>query len=91
MTLNPVPVDIKPRELATAINEDNTAASMDLAFQVAGYFELNDVDARTIASQVAASVVAWREEAARHGLNKNSIDRMASGFEHEDLAKAARR
>jgi hypothetical protein len=26
-----------------------------------------------------------RNEAARHGLTKNEIDRMASAFEHEDL------
>jgi serine/threonine-protein kinase HipA len=34
--MNPVPIDIKPRVLSTAINEDNTA-SLTLAMEVAGY------------------------------------------------------
>ncbi len=89
--LNPVPVDIKPRVLTTAINEDDTTASLELAFEVAAYFELNDREARQVASEVANSVVAWREEAARHGLSKNEIDRMASAFEHEDVRNAIRR
>jgi serine/threonine-protein kinase HipA len=40
--LNPVPIDIKPRTLTTAINEDDGTASLGLAMEVAGYFELND-------------------------------------------------
>jgi serine/threonine-protein kinase HipA len=89
--LNPVPVDIKPRVLTTAINEDDTTASLDLAFEVAGYFELKDREARHIASEVGKSVKAWRREAARHGLSKSEIDRVASAFEHDDLQQALRR
>ena len=33
--LNPVPVDIKPRILSTAIDEADGTASLDLAYQVA--------------------------------------------------------
>ena len=44
--LNPVPVDIKPRILATAITPDDNTASTDLAFEVAAYFELGDALAR---------------------------------------------
>ena len=89
--LNPVPVDIKPRALTTAINEEDTTASLDLAFEVAPYFELKDAEARQIAAEVANNVARWRQEAARHGLSKTEIDRMASAFEHEDLDKATRR
>ena len=39
--LNPVPTDIKPRILSTAINEDDNTASLALAMEVAGYFELD--------------------------------------------------
>ena len=46
--LNPVPIDIKPRILTTAIAEDDTTASLDLAFRVAAYFELTDDRARAI-------------------------------------------
>jgi serine/threonine-protein kinase HipA len=42
-----------------------------------------------IAKQVGKAVSKWRDEAARHGLTKNEIERMASAFEHADL-KAAR-
>ena len=35
--LNPVPVDIKPRILTTAINEDDGTASLTLALDVAAY------------------------------------------------------
>jgi serine/threonine-protein kinase HipA len=86
--LNPVPVDIKPRILTTAINEDDNTASLALAFEVAGYFELDDKGARGVASDVGKVVSSWREEAARHGLAKAEIDRMASAFQHEDSARA---
>jgi serine/threonine-protein kinase HipA len=89
--LNPVPVDVKPRVLTTAINEEDTTASLDLAFEVAGYFELKDREARHIASEVGKSVKAWRREAVRHGLSKSEIDRVASAFEHDDLQQALRR
>jgi serine/threonine-protein kinase HipA len=89
--LNPVPVDIKPRILTTAINEEDTTASLDLAFQVAAYFELKDVEARKIAADVARAVANWRREASRQGLSKAEIDRMASAFDHEDREKATRR
>jgi len=86
--LNPVPVDIKPRVLTTAINEDDPTASLALALEVAGYFELDDAHARAVAGSVAHAVATWRDEAARHGLTKAEIDRVASAFEHDDLREA---
>ena len=87
--LNPVPTDIKPRILSTAITEDDSTASFALAMEVAGYFELEDAKAREVAAQVGQAVSTWRGEAARHGLTKAEIDRMASAFEHEDLRLAS--
>ncbi|HEV2349300.1 MAG TPA: HipA domain-containing protein [Terriglobia bacterium] len=86
--LNPVPTDIKPRILATAINEEDNTASLALAMDVAGYFDLDAANARAIAAGVGNVVSQWRDEALRHGLSKASIDRMASAFEHEDLRLA---
>jgi serine/threonine-protein kinase HipA len=86
--LNPVPTDIKPRILTTAINEDDNTASLALAMEVAGYFELDADKAREIATQVGKAVSKWRGEAAQHGLTKPEIDRMASAFEHQDLEMA---
>jgi serine/threonine-protein kinase HipA len=89
--LNPVPIDIKPRILATAINEDDNTASLVLAMEVAGYFDLDAGTARAVAAEVGNAVSEWRAEAARHGLTKAEIDRMASAFEHRDLEIARNR
>lgn len=86
--LNPVPTDIKPRVLTTAIDLDDGAASLDLALSVVGYFELDEAKAHVIAAEVGQAVATWREEAAQLGLTRAEIDRMASAFEHEDLKAA---
>jgi serine/threonine-protein kinase HipA len=86
--LNPVPVDVKPRILTTAINEEDTTASLSIAMEVAGYFELDNAEAREIAAQVGKAVSNWRDEAAGQGITRNEIDRMASAFEHEDMKEA---
>ena len=86
--LNPVPTDIKPRILTTAINEDDSTASLALAMSVVKYFELDAAKAREIAKEVGKAVSKWRVEAARSGITKSEIDRMASAFEHEDLKEA---
>jgi serine/threonine-protein kinase HipA len=86
--LNPVPTDIKPRVLTTAIDLDDGTASLKLAYDVASYFELKPAEARAIARDVGKAVVAWRKDAARLGLGSSEIDRMASAFEHDDLKVA---
>ena len=72
--LNPVPIDIKPRVLVTAIIEGDNTASLALAFQVAGYFEISTTRAREIAAEVAAVVSTWRAQAKRRGLSRREID-----------------
>jgi serine/threonine-protein kinase HipA len=52
------------------------------------YFRLDKVEAKAIAKNVGDAVASWREVAAQHGLTANQIDRMASAFEHNDLAIA---
>lgn len=86
--LNPVPADIKPRVLTTAINEDDTTASLQVALDTANYFGLAAPHAGAIAAEVGAAVARWRHEAEAFGLTKSQADRMASAFEHEDLALA---
>jgi len=86
--LNPVPVDIKPRILATDIDLDVGTASLDLVLEVAGYFELDGAEARTIASEVGKAVGGWRKVANNLGLTSHEIDRVASAFEHDDLRRA---
>ncbi len=86
--LNPMPIDLKPRVLSTMITEEDSTASLNLAMEVAGYFELDAARAKAISSEVAQSVATWRKEGGRHGLSKTEIDRMASAFEHDDLKQA---
>jgi serine/threonine-protein kinase HipA len=89
--LNPVPVDIKPRVLSTSINEDDGTASLDLAMEVAEYFELEASAARKIATQTGRAASKWRLVAKQMGIKDVEIDRMASAFEHADLDRAAKR
>ena len=86
--LNPVPVDIKPRVLTTAIDLEDGTASIELAFEVASYFELTSDQARAIAAKVGKAVATWRKEAAKFRLTEPEIGRMASAFEHDDLKAA---
>jgi serine/threonine-protein kinase HipA len=86
--LNPKPVDIKPRILTTAIDEEDGTASLDLALATAAHYKLKPEMARRIMREVGAAVARWREAAGALGLSKNSIERMASAFEHEDLRQA---
>ena len=88
--LNPTPVDVKPRILTTTIDGDDGTASLTLALGVAGYFGLDKKAARKIAREVGKAVSNWRFEAARQGIGKSEINRMASAFEHADLKDALR-
>ena len=86
--LNPVPVDIGPRVLSTAIDLDDPTASIDLVSETAESYGLKPPDAQGIALEVAQAVSGWREAAARLGIVAREIERMASAFEHKDLEKA---
>ena len=86
--LNPTPTDIKPRILSTAIDLIDPSASLDVAASVAHYFDLDNLQAKSIFKEVGLATALWREEAAKLKIKKTEIDRMASAFEHEDLQKA---
>ena len=58
---NPVPLDIKPRVLTTAIDEVDGTASLDLALETAAHYKLTPDQARAVAREVGRSAVA------RHG------------------------
>jgi serine/threonine-protein kinase HipA len=87
--LNPVPVEIKPRVLSTTITLDDGTASLNLAYEVAPYFELDVKAARRIVKEVSAVTAKWRTEAAKLGISKPEISRMASAFEHDDRVMVA--
>ena len=86
--LNPTPADVRPRVLSTSIGFDDPAASLDLALETAGSYGLDTSAARGIAGEVGGAVAAWGETAERLGVTRHDIDRLASAFEHDDLAVA---
>jgi serine/threonine-protein kinase HipA len=53
--------------------------------EVAPYFDLEEQEARGIASQVAAVTSTWADRARGQGIASAEIDRMRSAFEHDDL------
>ncbi len=86
--INPIPIDIKPRYLMTAIDLDDTSASIELTLSVAGYFMIDEDQARATAKDIARVVSEWRTMAARLGLPPSEMDRMSSAFEHDDFRVA---
>jgi serine/threonine-protein kinase HipA len=86
--LNPMPVDVKPRIHALALNETDQDASLETVLGAAAYFRLDKAEAAEVTRAVGAVVATWREVAGQHGLTANQIDRMASAFQHQDLARA---
>lgn len=86
--LNPVPVEIKPRILSTAIDLDDPTASIETAFQVAGHFSLTLKDAKSIAQQVAKTTTRWSKQAAALNISARQIAAVSSAFEHQDATLA---
>jgi serine/threonine-protein kinase HipA len=88
--LNPVPTDVKPRVLSTAITADlDPTASLASALEVAEHFGLSANAAARVVGEVHAAVRGWRSEAARCGIRAAEIERMETAFEHEDAETAA--
>jgi serine/threonine-protein kinase HipA len=87
--LNPMPIDVRPRVHALAIDETDTSGSLETALSVAPAFGIAKVgDARAIARKVGGAVAKWREVAATYGIGKREAARMESAFEHDDLRAA---
>ena len=86
--VNPTPQDLKLRILATNINFDDGACSVELLRSVAGEFSLKLSDADKLIRDVAQVTGAWREAARQRGAKEAEIQRMESAFEHTDLAAA---
>jgi len=86
--LNPVPRDVKPPVLNTAINFDDPTCSVELLRSVAEEFSLAHGQATAIIREVAETTRHWREIARHYGAGEPEIRRMASAFEHELLEQA---
>jgi serine/threonine-protein kinase HipA len=86
--LNPMPTDVKARILSTNINLDEGTCSIALVESAAEYFGLTLTAARNVIREVGAAVSNWRDVAVAVGARPSEIGRMASAFEHDDLARA---
>ncbi len=86
--LNPTPADLKARILTTNIDLDEGTCSIDLVESAAAHFGLGPRQAKAVIREVAAATASWRAVARRVGAKSAEIDRMASAFEHDDLARA---
>lgn len=86
--LEPTPVHEKPRVLHTLIDFDDGAASLELAYSVAGEFGISAKEAKTIAKEVASATKDWAKDAATLGAGNAEIETMSSAFDHKDLKQA---
>lgn len=78
--LNPNPSP-GPKRLSTAIDLDDSTASVELLMSVAGYFRLDRDDARRTLREVSNAVGKWRSVATECGLDRAAIEHMAPAFE----------
>jgi serine/threonine-protein kinase HipA len=78
--LNPTPVHIKPRILATSIDFDNADASLDTALSVAKEFRLTAKRSKEIIQEVSTPINNWRQTAIKYGLTNEECDYMATAF-----------
>jgi serine/threonine-protein kinase HipA len=80
--LNPNP-EGEHKRLSTAIDENNTLASMATALEVADLFGISQEVARLVIGEVTRATDRWREVARTTNLGETEIDRMRPAFEHQ--------
>lgn len=78
--MNPTPLHLKPPILTTAIDFDDTHASLETALHVAKAFRVSGKRADQIVREVRTAVKSWRGVAQKIGLSKAECDTMRSAF-----------
>jgi serine/threonine-protein kinase HipA len=87
--LNPDPRP-GPKHLHTAIDLDDTSASVDTLMSVAGDFRLGREPALRILAEVGDAVGQWSSAAEAIGLKRTEIEQMRHAFDHEQADRARR-
>ena len=82
--VNPTPVDIRPRYLNTAIDWEDTSASLDVLRSIAPECGIKTSETNDLLNPIARAVSQWRQTAESFGIGKQEQDRMSSAFEHKD-------
>jgi serine/threonine-protein kinase HipA len=85
--LNPNPAP-GPKDLSTAIDYDDTRASVRTLLHVADYFRLDASSALAVLAKVAQATADWRRVAESHGLTQRDADEMEPAFEHAEAEQA---
>jgi hypothetical protein len=85
--LNPNPEGVA-KQLTTAIDGNNTEASLATALEVAGLFRIAAAQARAVVAEVLAATGRWRDVAQEMGLGGRQLERLEPAFEHEQSAVA---
>lgn len=84
--MNPVPLDIGPRVLSVAVDEHgDRSASLQLAIETAGYYGIDEDDARQVSNEIAQAVSQWRNLAGKFGIPAAQQTYMETAFEHADM------
>ena len=85
--LNPDP---QPGEkhLSTAVDFNDTSASLELLHNVDAYFRIGDRESARILREVVTAIDSWRDVARKQGLTDSAIDEMAPAFEHSQAREA---
>ncbi len=90
--LNPNPAP-GAKYLSTAIDVDDTTASIGTLMLVAPYFRLSAATAGSVLASVLEATDRWREIARGYGISEGELQRMESAFEHaqrDEARKVAR-
>lgn len=82
--VNPTPEDIRPRYLNTAIDWEDTSASLDVLRSIAPECGIKTSETNDLLEPIARAVSQWRQAAESFGIGKQEQERMASAFEHKD-------
>ena len=82
--VNPTPEDIRPRYLNTAIDWEDTSASLDVLLSIAPECGIKTSETNDLLEPIARAVSQWRQVAESFGISKQEQERMASAFEHKE-------
>jgi serine/threonine-protein kinase HipA len=85
--LNPNP-NPGPKQLSTAMDGYDTAASVETLMLIAGVCRLTQPDATAVLGEVAAAASLWREAAAHHEIPEAELAEMEWAFEHPEVERA---
>lgn len=78
--LNPVPMEVRPRILSTAITLDDATGTLGAARDTASYFGLSPAQAEGIIRAVTSAVAGWERVAKTAGASRAECGRMKSAF-----------